>query len=183
MNTSAATDPRPLTGEPMSVDLLNTVWVDAGGRHDLLDGLPGLETWLASAGRPEFLPGTHACRENLVAAREAIRAHLEGADPTASRVNEILARGWTIRRLGPDGPQQTAQVDDPDWRAAWTAVDDYLALLDRDPDRLRHCAHPDCVLYFYDVSPKANRRWCSMAGCGNRAKAARHYARAKDRSP
>jgi predicted RNA-binding Zn ribbon-like protein len=35
-------------------------------------------------------------------------------------------------------------------------------------------------LYFYDTSPKRSRRWCSMATCGNRAKAARHYARSKD---
>ncbi|WP_433023369.1 CGNR zinc finger domain-containing protein [Kribbella sp. CA-294648] len=35
-------------------------------------------------------------------------------------------------------------------------------------------------MHFYDSSRKANRRWCSMAGCGNRAKAARHYARSKD---
>jgi predicted RNA-binding Zn ribbon-like protein len=31
------------------------------------------------------------------------------------------------------------------------------------------------VLYFFD--PTGRRRWCSMAGCGNRAKAKRHYAR------
>jgi predicted RNA-binding Zn ribbon-like protein len=32
---------------------------------------------------------------------------------------------------------------------------------------------------FFDSSPTGRRRWCDMATCGNRAKAARHRARAK----
>ncbi len=70
-------------------------------------------------------------------------------------------------------------MDDPADLISWLAADDYLRLLEQDPTRIRACAHPDCVLHFYDISRKANRRWCSMAGCGNRAKAARHYARSK----
>ena len=32
-------DPRPLTDEPLSIDLLNTRWIDAEGPHDLLDSV------------------------------------------------------------------------------------------------------------------------------------------------
>jgi len=32
---------------------------------------------------------------------------------------------------------------------------------------------------FYDISRTGRRRWCDMATCGNRAKAARHRARAR----
>jgi predicted RNA-binding Zn ribbon-like protein len=39
---------------------------------------------------------------------------------------------------------------------------------------LRACLAPGCVLYFVKDHPR--REWCS-AGCGNRARAARHYAR------
>jgi predicted RNA-binding Zn ribbon-like protein len=35
------------------------------------------------------------------------------------------------------------------------------------------------VLHFYDSSRGGPRQWCSMAGCGNRAKARRHYERAR----
>jgi predicted RNA-binding Zn ribbon-like protein len=35
------------------------------------------------------------------------------------------------------------------------------------------------LLHFYDTTKSGTRRWCSMAVCGNRAKAARHYERAK----
>ena len=45
------------------------------------------------------------------------------------------------------------------------------------PAYLRKCENPECVLYFYDISKNHGRRWCSMAACGNRAKAAAFYQR------
>lgn len=41
------------------------------------------------------------------------------------------------------------------------------------------CESPTCTLWFLDVSKAHARRWCSMAVCGNRAKAAAHRARAR----
>lgn len=43
--------------------------------------------------------------------------------------------------------------------------------------RVRQCANPQCRWMFLDESKGGNRRWCSMAACGNRAKAHRHYAK------
>ena len=43
--------------------------------------------------------------------------------------------------------------------------------------RLRICANDGCRWVFEDTSRTGRRRWCSMASCGNRAKAARHRAR------
>jgi predicted RNA-binding Zn ribbon-like protein len=45
--------------------------------------------------------------------------------------------------------------------------------------RVRRCADPRCARVFYDNTKNAARRWCDMATCGNRAKAARHRARHK----
>jgi|SRR5579859_6018470 len=42
---------------------------------------------------------------------------------------------------------------------------------------LRKCKGPGCTLWFLDVSKGHARRWCSMAVCGNRVKAAAHRAR------
>lgn len=36
---------------------------------------------------------------------------------------------------------------------------------------IRKCANPECGIYFHDISPKKNRKWCSMELCGNNAKA------------
>jgi predicted RNA-binding Zn ribbon-like protein len=43
--------------------------------------------------------------------------------------------------------------------------------------RVRICASDTCSARFYDRSPAARRRWCSMAVCGNQAKARRFRER------
>jgi predicted RNA-binding Zn ribbon-like protein len=43
--------------------------------------------------------------------------------------------------------------------------------------RVRRCAAGDCVRVFFDGTRNGRRRWCDMASCGNRAKAARFRAR------
>ena len=45
------------------------------------------------------------------------------------------------------------------------------------PGRLRPCENPECTKFLIDHSKPNTARWCSMAGCGNRMKARRHYAR------
>jgi predicted RNA-binding Zn ribbon-like protein len=45
------------------------------------------------------------------------------------------------------------------------------------PERIKICASETCEWLFYDASQTSRRRWCDMATCGNRAKAARHRAR------
>jgi predicted RNA-binding Zn ribbon-like protein len=157
-------DPRPLTGEPLAVDLLNTVWVSDGRRHDLLDMADGLAAW--------GHPGGDA--EALRAARDAIRAALAG---DAEPVNAVLAHGRVALRLGADGaPERAIEVDEDRWRLPWLAAQNLLEL---DRDRIRACAGHDCVLHFYDTSRAGKRMWCSMTGCGNRAKARRHYERSR----
>lgn len=45
-------------------------------------------------------------------------------------------------------------------------------LVEGDFTLVRQCEHPDCILWFYDRTKSHKRRWCSMASCGNRYKAA-----------
>ncbi|WP_369640625.1 CGNR zinc finger domain-containing protein, partial [Nocardia sp. JMUB6875] len=75
------------------------------------------------------------------------------------------------------GPASTPEVADPARLPGWLAADNLLHLLASTPDRIRQCAHPDCVLFFLDTSKNGTRRWHSMTTCGNRAKATRHYAK------
>ncbi|HEX3783821.1 MAG TPA: CGNR zinc finger domain-containing protein [Pseudonocardiaceae bacterium] len=170
---------RPLVGEPLGLDLLNTSWLSRGAAQDLLADLTGTRQWLDQAGVTD--PATEPTREALVTAREAIRAHVDYPESSSARtdLNRVLAWGSSRPVLGPAGPDTAISLDEPYRHPGWLAAVNYLELLTEDPSRIRRCAHPECVLHFYDTSPKRSRRWCSMAGCGNRAKAARHYARVK----
>ncbi|HEY2323612.1 MAG TPA: ABATE domain-containing protein [Thermoanaerobaculia bacterium] len=47
-------------------------------------------------------------------------------------------------------------------------------------DRIRHCSGEGCALLFVDTSRSGHRKWCSMAGCGNRAKVASFRERNRD---
>jgi predicted RNA-binding Zn ribbon-like protein len=49
-----------------------------------------------------------------------------------------------------------------------------------EPARLRPCASASCGAWFVDRSKGGRRRWCSMAGCGNREKAALHRSKRRD---
>lgn len=47
---------------------------------------------------------------------------------------------------------------------------------------IRQCENPECTLWFYDKTKSHQRRWCDMAICGNRMKAAAFRARLKNKS-
>ncbi|MEV3906367.1 CGNR zinc finger domain-containing protein [Streptomyces canus] len=173
-------DPRPLTGEPLALDLLNTRWMSEGTLQDLLADADGLAVWLDSTG----LSGGHAPDDRMLRhvrqAREALRTAVDGSlEKGAPLVDAVLEHGRVRVALTPQGPVERPELSDPDWGPAWLAARNYLELLDTAPDRIRSCAHDACVLHFFDTSRNGTRRWCSMATCGNRAKASRHYARAK----
>ncbi|MEW1614014.1 MULTISPECIES: CGNR zinc finger domain-containing protein [unclassified Streptomyces] len=183
-------DPRPLTGEPLALDLLNTRWIGAEGPRDLLESEDGLAVWLGSEPvraltRPAAPAADRATLDRLLATRTALEAlagsatRREPATPGATAaLNEVLSHGRIRRTLGAGGlPESAVEVDDPSWAPAWHAADNWLQLVADRPDRIRPCANDTCVLHFYDISKNGTRRWCSMAGCGNRAKAQRHYAR------
>ncbi len=47
------------------------------------------------------------------------------------------------------------------------------------PGRLRPWANDECRLFLLDRSRANRARWCSMAVCGNRENARRHYERTR----
>jgi predicted RNA-binding Zn ribbon-like protein len=168
-------DPRPLTGEPLALDLLNTRWLDGDVERDLLDGTDDLGSWLTSHGFDG--PADEATLAALRRTRAALADVIDHDGPDARReLNAILGHGRFRRELGADGPVTAAEAD-PSWLPAWSAAAGYLQLVEQAPDRIRHCAHPRCVLHFFDTSRNGTRRWCSMATCGNRIKASRHHER------
>lgn len=184
-----------LPDEPRAVRLLNTVWAGRDGPHDDLATTAQSDAWLRRAGcRP---PG-RLTREDAAALRslrDALRrlaAH-RTVDPRersvpASSVTDALERVNAVAGAPVPGPQLSLHGSAGLERLAQPPRDvtDVLHVLAREgvealagPEALplRACLAPSCVLYYVQDHPR--RAWCSAA-CGNRARAARHYARTRE---
>ncbi|MCI2423778.1 CGNR zinc finger domain-containing protein [Saccharopolyspora sp. K220] len=81
------------------------------------------------------------------------------------------------------------QIDETGQLSRTGGIDEVLGAAARDLvellgspqfSRLRECRNPDCTRLFVDLSHSGARRWCGMAGCGNRQKAERHRRRKKE---
>jgi predicted RNA-binding Zn ribbon-like protein len=59
----------------------------------------------------------------------------------------------------------------------------YEALVDGTWSRLRACRKASCRFAYYDHTKNRSRAWCSMASCGNQAKAQRRRQRERGVSP
>ena len=104
-----------------------------------------------------------------------------GDAASRDRLNRVLRRASQRTALGAAGDvERTVEVDDAAWRPAVLAALNLVDLVVSSPSRIRRCADPNCVLWFLDTSRSGTRRWCSMTGCGNRAKAKRHYSRSRE---
>jgi predicted RNA-binding Zn ribbon-like protein len=65
-------------------------------------------------------------------------------------------------------------------RVLWPVARAAAELLTRgDLSRIGQCSGETCQWLYLDTSRNHSRRWCSMSDCGNRAKARRHYHRAR----
>jgi predicted RNA-binding Zn ribbon-like protein len=115
-----------------------------------------------------------------------------------ARLNQLLERDEAYRQIETTPPGNEGEDDSNGPRVLrWQAKrrwDSPKALLlpiadaignlvcQKDFNLVRRCEGPTCTLWFLDVSKGHARRWCSMAVCGNRAKAAAHRARARQRT-
>lgn len=173
------TPERPLTGEPLPLDLVNTWWLGSAGPVDLFDARGGVAAWLAE----HDLEVSEDAEGPLRRTRDALRALLDDPDDATAgaALDDVLERG-RVRWGWRDGHGTTEVEVAEEWRAAWAAAVAYVDLVEAKPERVRRCAGRDCVLVFLDTSRNGRRRWCSMETCGARAKAADYYRRRTGRA-
>jgi predicted RNA-binding Zn ribbon-like protein len=162
-----------MTDETLLLDLLNTTpVVDGEPRDDIADSGAG-HRWLTAHGHPAVDSEWHALLDVRAALQHVVRDDASPA-PLARFVEGVTKRAT----LAEEGITWT--VDLPAGRsAAARAVLAWDALRASSPGRLRPCANDECQLFLIDHSKPNNARWCSMAVCGNRMKARRHYQRAR----
>ncbi len=177
-----------LIGEPLAVDLANTLVVHEDGETvDFLVTPGGLSDWLeAESERLDgWAPVTRGDLSYFLAMRAAVRelfgALLGGGVPSedvVGTINAASARAPTYPELDCSGARPRVRMGGPDPGAAASlaAVARSAVDLAGGParDLLRVCGAPGCFWLFVAFKPR--RRWCSEP-CGNRARVARHYER------
>ena len=200
--SSAAQNPRArhayaFVAERLWLDFVNSDSI-LHGRDALLD-FEHFVQWLEGAGlldaeraatmrrRANQQPaGALAVLADARRVRSVLRSLAErGAalpDPRAealTEINRVLGRSAGTRRLERQGDGSFARSFVPVGDAFAGLL---IAMVESASDalilgelaRVRRCADPRCGRVFQDETRNGRRRWCDMATCGNRAKAARH---------
>jgi predicted RNA-binding Zn ribbon-like protein len=185
-------------GNP-GLDFVNTRLLnEEGGSVELLDCAEALSTWCAASGLFETaqlhrmrtawsVPKTGTTALNRA---RTLRQELHGiferiisGKTYAQNAAAVLEPYFTKvprRRL--------VTVDNGRLQTSWCAddsvnpTDEFLDMIagsaldllaTADPEHIRKCACPHCVVLFHDTTKNHRRQWCSMEVCGNRAKATR----------
>jgi predicted RNA-binding Zn ribbon-like protein len=192
-------------GERLWLDFVNTDDVRRGVRFDALREFETFVQWLEAAnvldaeraaglrrraqqqpsGAGAALVDARRVRASLRALAERGNSTEKARNDTLAEINRILGRSAGTRRLEPKGDGTFARSFVPVGDAfaglmipvVESAAD---ALVIGELSRIRRCADGRCPRVFYDGTKNGRRRWCDMATCGNRAKAARHRVRMRE---
>lgn len=200
MNLEAPIDHDHGVDLEVALDFVNTLELcgnrthaQYGGTHEALTSSQDVVSWLADRKlvHQAALPGSvdpeilSRARDVRAAFRELIDAAVEERAPgpdAVAVVNGLLA-SRAVPALEVDGTAMRLShrhVADPIDEAYARLADPIVGrIADEQTDRFRVCANDQCRYAFFDESRAGRRRWCDMASCGNRAKAARHRARVR----
>jgi predicted RNA-binding Zn ribbon-like protein len=195
----------PVRGEPLSVELMNTIWADRDGVHDALATAREANAWLAAVRDrlPEVRSAHGPARRTVTASdtahlrrlRDAIRRiAAETTDdprepdaPGAATTSAIGEAVTVVNAAAGALPPRLLRLDrgvvGADRRSS-SAADALLAGFATDAVDLLAGDHDAGALraclapgcVLYFVQDHPRREWCSPA-CGNRARVARHYER------
>jgi predicted RNA-binding Zn ribbon-like protein len=180
----------PMLGDHLAMDLLNTEARDDGKAVEFWNSDAEVLHWLARYGiAPATQSETFASGELLnqakalrKLARQLITGFKDGKTPEISELNQYLHAFDTAPHLARDaeGKLTLNRVSHTDSIGSLLGpVAEAVAelLVEGKVDLIKQCEHPDCILWFYDRTKAHKRRWCSMALCGNRHKAAQFRKR------
>ncbi len=184
-----ALPPAPGAEQYVALDFANSAIALPGGQViDLLAAPAGANRWLTEHGLAPVDAGLQAmCAAELRALREHVRtllaARLDGHPAPAATlraVNDAMTRVPTASLLRWDefrgihraAVHPTTQI--LDHALAALAADAADLLTGPDAEQLAACGSPPCNRYL--LRTHGRRHWCSVR-CGDRARAARAYAR------
>jgi predicted RNA-binding Zn ribbon-like protein len=166
----------------LGLDFAGTLMHRDTAPEELLSSPRLLQRWVAESGLVDSPPAvSEADLTVALTIREAIY-RLALASVTGIRrrqedidlVNRAAAEAPVSLCLTRDGLRKTGDATAVTATIAREAV---VLLGGPDAGRIHQCGDPPCTRLFVDTSRSGSRRWCDMAGCGNRAKVAGFRAR------
>lgn len=178
----------PGENRSVALALVNSYSIRPGANPDAIPDTEALQKWLITHGLS--IDG-RAVTESDVEAVHVLRDHiralfvaLESSTPPAPIALQILNSFSTASPGAPVLEIEDARLASS-WRSTLEGPSVALAAIARDAitiavsstaERLHTCKAGDCIRMF--LPDRASRRWCSAA-CGDRVRAARHYARSR----
>ncbi|GAA0832857.1 CGNR zinc finger domain-containing protein [Streptosporangium amethystogenes subsp. fukuiense] len=188
-----------------ALEFVSTVRATRTGLTDLLSDVQGMTAWgrehAAELGVDPDFTASEELRSEVVELRQAVRALFARAvapgaasDADAHRLPDFaesldlvnaaaLAVPSAPRLEWPAGQAPRARTvpgvaaTESERIRATLATSAIELLAGPRREQIRVCPAPRCVLYFLKEHPR--QEWCSL-GCGNRARAARHYRQHRD---
>jgi predicted RNA-binding Zn ribbon-like protein len=186
-----------------ALDFVNTLAYDKGQPHERMTDVPTAVHWMQEhhllhremvdpllerySTTEENGPLIQRIRRVREGLRELLDATVESRPPDAGalrEVNRALRAPYMIELVpAADGVSLDHRHEGDPISGALARLAEAVAreLTQGDPRRMRICANEECRWVFRDNSPAARRKWCDMSSCGNRAKAARHRERQKQK--
>jgi predicted RNA-binding Zn ribbon-like protein len=187
-------------GENLALDLVNTEVVVRGKRQDLLAQPEDAVQWWRAVNQhnPNFdtvraenegqTAYDAALLDSLKSLRTALRAIfsalVEESNPSKADINtlnDILKTGYAALDMTEQAELLSIyRTTDPQKSLVLLpiALSALHLISTGERKRLHHCENGRCILFFYDTTKSATRRWCSL-GCMDRARSAQRYREAK----
>jgi predicted RNA-binding Zn ribbon-like protein len=192
-------------GGDLSLDFCNTADgdINSGEWDDWIADYPALLGWAQDAGllpperaaalheqadihpaeAAQVMEFAHALRLALFELFSATADERTPSENAVTTFNDYLQSALSHLRIMSSAPGQfgwrwadETDLAAPLWPIVWAASQ---LLTSERVGLVRQCSGKDCSWLFLDTSRNHSRRWCDMKGCGNRAKAHRHYQRSK----
>jgi predicted RNA-binding Zn ribbon-like protein len=191
------TSPEPLfIADHLALDFLNTTF-GTTNRVELINNDLQVYQWMSKAGvsvenmaqplseaRGELLRDALELR---AIANDLIIATKNRNQIDPSRLNTFLICGSSYYQIEHNEKQRWILKTHRrlfSAKESLTPIAEAIAdlIVNADFSLVRQCESPECILWFYDKTKSHQRRWCDMAICGNRTKAAAFRARKKVRA-
>lgn len=184
-----------MLGDHLAMDLLNTEARSNGERIEYWNSGDDVLRWLERCGAFSVLGGKAVDPDELLAqgvalrtlARQLIDQRRNGEKIDVRGLNEYLNVYLSAPHLERDPEGNlilTRTVRSEAIASLLGPVAEAVAqlLVEGNFTRVKQCEHPECILWFYDRTKSQKRRWCSMALCGNRNKAAQFRKRSSGKT-